>query len=187
MTQLPFVLSPEQPHHHIAVEDLHALVFGPGRFVRTAYRVRGRQGHDRDLSLVAYLHDELAGAIWQTRVLIGQTPSVLLGPLAVRPDLAGKGCGMALLTAALDCARAEGAPSVVLVGDAPYYVRAGFTPIKHQRIGWPGPVDPARVLGLEFQPGAIAALSGPIRAARWGRAEEMSPAFAPPGEAQAAE
>jgi predicted N-acetyltransferase YhbS len=177
-----FAITPELPTQSAAVEALHDRVFGPGRFARTAYRVRGRAGHDRDLSFVAHLGPELAGAIWQTRVAIGGEPSVLLGPLAVRPDLAGQGCGVALLKTALGAARRAGAPSVVLVGDAPYYARVGFMPLGHQRIGWPGPVDPARVLGVEFAPGALARLSGPIRSAVWGSA-----ALAPPCEAEAAE
>lgn len=184
MSQLPFALSPELPGHQVPVDDLHALVFGPGRFARTAYRVRGRNGHDRDLSFVAHLGDRLVGAIWQTRVVVGQTPSVLLGPLAVHPETAGKGCGVALLVKALDAARLAGAPSVILVGDAPYYARVGFRVIERQRIGWPGPVDPARVLAVEFLPGAVDALVGPIRAARWG---EASAALPVPCEAQAAE
>lgn len=184
LAPLVFDIHPEQPGHQVPVEDLHALVFGPGRFTRTAYRVRGRAGHDRDLSFVAYLEGQLVGAIWQTRVVVGATPAVLLGPLAVHPEIAGKGCGVALLLKALDAARAAGAPAVVLVGDAPYYVRVGFKPVPHQRIGWPGPVDPARVLAVEFVSGTVAALTGPIRAARWG---DASAALAVPGEAQAAE
>jgi predicted N-acetyltransferase YhbS len=182
----PFVfdIHPEQPGHQVPVDDLHGRVFGPGRFARTAYRVRGRTGHDRDLSFVAYLTGQLVGAIWQTRVVIGATPAVLLGPLAVHPEIAGKGCGVALLLKALETARAAGAPVVILVGDAPYYARVGFTPVPHQRIGWPGPVDPARVLAVEFASGTLANLTGPIRTARWGYG---SPALAVPGEAQAAE
>lgn len=183
MTALAFTLLPEQPGHQIAVDDLHALVFGPGRFARTAYCVRGRQGHDADLSFVALLGNHLIGAVWQTRVVIGSSPAVLLGPLAVRPELGGKGCGVALLQRALDAAKAAGAPAVVLVGDEPYYARVGFARVPHQRIGWPGPVDPARVLAVEFEPGVVARLTGPIRAARWG----ASPALAEPGEADAAE
>ena len=179
---LAFDITPDHPGHHVPVEDLHALVFGPGRFARTAYRVRGRAGHDRDLSFVAHLDGKLVGAIWQTRVVIGAAPAVLLGPLAVRPELAGLGCGIALLEAGLAAAEASGAPGVILVGDAPYYARVGFAPVPHRRIGWPGPVDPERVLAVEFRPGAVAVWSGPIRAARWGAADALEAA----GESAAA-
>jgi predicted N-acetyltransferase YhbS len=173
-TTFTFEISPELPGHQIAIDDLHALVFGPGRFARTAYRVRGRHGHDRDLSHVAHYEGRLVGACWQTRVVIGAAPAVLLGPLAVRPELAGLGCGLALLKAAIATAQASGAPAILLVGDTPYYARVGFTPVPHQRIGWPGPVDPARVLALEFVPGTVAAWAGPIRAARWGAVNDTA-------------
>jgi len=185
--RLPFEIVPETPRHQLAIEDLHAHVFGPGRFARTAYRVRGRHGHDRDLSFVALLDGEVAGGVWQTRVWVGAEASILLGPLAVRPDLAGKGCGLVLLKAALAAAEADGAKTVVLVGDAPYYARVGFTRIPHGKIGWPGPVDPARVLGVAFEAGAIDALSGPIQGGR--RKPEVLdlPALAIPGHSHAAE
>jgi predicted N-acetyltransferase YhbS len=179
-----FSITPELHGHGGAVQDLHDVAFGPGRFVRTAYRVRGANGHDRDLSFVAFSEDRLVGAVWQTRVMVGAARSILLGPIAVHPDLAGRGCGVALLGRALEAARAAGAPSVVLVGDAPYYARVGFAPVPHRKIGWPGPVDPARVLAVAFAEGAVENLVGPIRAARWG---DASAALAAPGQADAAE
>lgn len=158
---------PEAPAHQIAVEDLHAFVFGPGRFARTAYRVRGRQGHDRCLSFVAFDDSRLVASVWQTFVRIGQLPGVFLGPLAVNPEYAGRGFGQALLAVALQAARSTLAEVVILIGDAPYYAKAGFVAVGHQRIGWPGPIDPGRVLAVELKEGAIGRLSGPIRAARF--------------------
>ena len=162
----PFTIIPETTAHQIAVEDLHNLVFGPGRFARTAYRVRGRLGHERLLSFTALIGAQVSGSVWQTFVRIGGSAAIFLGPLAVHPDHAGRGCGQALLASALAAARLTSAEAVVLVGDAPYYRKAGFAPVGHQRIGWPGPVDPARVLAVELVAGAVQRLSGPIRAIR---------------------
>lgn len=167
----PFQILPDQPAHQIAVEELHALVFGPGRFTRTAYRVRGKGGHERSLSFTALFDGRIIGSVWQTFVHIGSAPAILLGPLAVHPDFAGRGYGQALMAAAIAAARLTAASAIVLVGDAPYYARAGFTSVPHQRIGWPGPVDPARVLGLALEEGAVERLSGPIRSGRLPLAE----------------
>lgn len=185
MTMLPIDIVPERHGHQVAIDRLHDHVFGPGRYARTAYRVRGRDGHDRDLSFVALFDGHVVGAVWQTRVVIGSAPALLLGPIAVRSEVAGKGIGVALLGAAIEAAGAAGAPGIILVGDAPYYARVGFVPVPHQRVGWPGPVDPARVLALDLVAGTAAGWRGPIRRARWG-AEALS-ALAIPSEADAAE
>ena len=160
----PFQLSPEEAWHDPAVLALHALVFGPGRYARTAYRVREAIGHHRDLSFVARRDGRLVGAVWQTRVEMAGVPGVLLGPIAVHPDAQGEGLGMRLLAAALDRARAAGAAWVVLVGDAPYYQRFGFTPVPPGKIVWPGPVDPARVLAVVFSAEGWDRAKGPIEA-----------------------
>ena len=160
-----FTIVADSPAFQLVTEALHALVFGPGRFARTAYRVRGRQGHERRLSFAAFVDGHLIASVWQTYVHVGATPAILLGPLAVHPDFAGKGYGQALLSSALKAAFATPAKAVILIGDAPYYARAGFATIGHQRIGWPGPVDPARVLVVELESGAASHLAGPIRAA----------------------
>lgn len=162
----------DSPAHQIAVEDLHALVFGPGRFARTAYRVRGRAGHERRLSFSALADGRIVGSVWQTFVRISAAPAVLLGPLAVHPDFAKRGIGQALLAAAIAADRLTPADAILLIGDAPYYVRAGFMPVGHQKIGWPGPVDPARVLAIALKEGAVGGLSGPIRAAQLPAGEE---------------
>lgn len=157
-------LVPEQPAHAAAIHTIHDTVFGPGRFARTAYRVREGIGHHADLSLVALHDDEVVGGNWQTRIDVGGVKGVLLGPLAVATGYEGKGIGKALLEASLKLAREAGAQFVLLVGDAPYYARAGFVRVLHSAMVWPGPVDPMRVLAVEFDTGAVEAARGQIRA-----------------------
>lgn len=52
----------------------------------------------------------------------------LLAPLAVAPDRQGRGIGRRLLAAAVDAARAGGAPLLALEGDPAYYGAHGFAP-----------------------------------------------------------
>jgi len=51
------------------------------------------------------------------------------------------------------------------VGDEPYYARMGFKRAPPGRIVLPGPVDPARLLYCELQPGAFEGVSGKVRGA----------------------
>ncbi len=98
----PFALSPEEPWHDTAVMALHRAVFGPGRFSRTAYRVRESIGHHRDLSLIARRDGRLVGSVRMTRIEIGGAPGALLGPIAVGEDARGEGLGTRLVAASLD-------------------------------------------------------------------------------------
>lgn len=156
----------------IAPEDLpllaalHARVFGPGRFARTAYRVRERTEPTSKFCLLALLGGEIAASVRFTEIFIGETPgALLLGPLAVDPRYAGLGYGKRLVAEGIAAARTAGRKLVVLVGDMPYYARFGFVQVTPGAIVFPGPVDPARVLAAELEPGSLAAYRGPIAAA----------------------
>ena len=50
---------------------------------------------------------------------------------------------------------------VILVGDAPYYRRFGFTTLQY--IDMPPPVNPARVLGLALDDSGWGGLTGRVR------------------------
>ena len=64
----------------------------------------------------------------------------MLGPLAVDPRFEGRGIGGTLARAAIEAARQAGEGLVILVGDAPYFSRFGFSPIPPGRLTLPGPV-----------------------------------------------
>lgn len=150
-----------------AINALHARAFGPGRFARTAYRVREEGGLDLDLSLTAWDGDRLVGVIHFTRVAIGgQGGAVLLGPLAVTPERHGQGWGLKLILEGMARAAAAGLRLVLLVGDLPYYGKAGFVRIPPGQITLPGPVDPARLLAAELDPGSLSRYSGMARGGR---------------------
>jgi predicted N-acetyltransferase YhbS len=109
--------------------------------------------------------DRVIAALRLTEVTIGGTQgAVLLGPIAVDPQFAGQGYGRRLVAEALEDMKANGVRLVVLVGDELYYGRFGFRPVKPGQILLPGPVDPARVLAVELQDGALACYRGIISA-----------------------
>ena len=149
-----------------AISALHARVFGPGRYARSAYRVReGKAGTRSRFCRLAELGDRVIAALRLTEVAIGGTQgAVLLGPIVVDPQFAGQGYGRRLVAEALEDMKANGIRLVVLVGDELYYGRFGFRPVKPGQILLPGPVDPARVLAVELQDGALACYRGVISA-----------------------
>ncbi len=162
MLSVPFVTWLEQPADSAEIDLINAMAFGPGRYAKTAYRLREGVPHDPALSFVATDGTTLLGSVRLTPIRIGAGTALLLGPLAVRPDLQKKGAGKALMAADLDAARLQGHDLVVLVGDPAYYVPFGFRPIPPGHIRLPGPVDPARFLALPLT-AAGAALGGDAR------------------------
>ncbi len=165
MTELSLVLEPETPADAEAILRLNERVFGPGRFARSAYRLRETTPADLSLSFVARVGTLLVGANAMTPIFIGSTPALLLGPLIVEPVFRSQGIGEALVTRSLDAAKGAGARLAILVGDEPYYARAGFKRVAPGRIVMPGPVDPARLLYCELQAGAFEGVSGKVRGA----------------------
>lgn len=156
------VLSPVLGSDADAIEALHATVFGPGRFARTAFRLRERAAALLTISRKALLDDELVGAVTMSRISIGETSGVLLGPLAVSPDLRDLGIGRLLLAQAVSAAFEAGEPFVLLVGDLPYYQQVGFQRAPFGTMAMPGPVDPSRLL-IALNPNNGALPAGQVR------------------------
>jgi predicted N-acetyltransferase YhbS len=150
--------------------DLNERVFGPGRFARTAYRIREGVPLISRFCLKATLDlsgtPKLVAAIRFTEVTIGDQPGgLLLGPLAVEADYAGLGFGKRLIADGMANAKAAGLGICVLVGNQPYYGRFGFVVLPPGQIELPGPADPARMLGCPLQPDALNRYRGLVRAA----------------------
>jgi len=147
-----------------ALSQLSAEAFGPGRFTRSAYRVREGVPPVASLCLCGLLDRKLVGGIRFTAIRIGESEGVaLLGPLVVDPLVKGQGYGKALVGEGLVRARSEGFALVLLIGDMPYYGRFGFQPVPPGQINLPGPVDPARLLAVELVPGALAGAAGLVK------------------------
>jgi predicted N-acetyltransferase YhbS len=163
MTDVSLTILPETPSDAPAIERLHERTFGPGRYAKTAYRVREQVAHRLDLSFTARVGTLLVGSVRLSPIRIGETKALLLGPLTVEPPFRERGVGQALIQRALEEARAKGHRLVILVGDEPYYGKCGFTRIPAGRALMPGPVDPERLLVAELAADAFAGVSGPIR------------------------
>ena len=146
-----------------AVEKLDERAFGPGRFARTAYRLREGVEPDLSLSFVARVGTLLVGANCMTPILVGSSPALLLGPLTVEPAFRSQGVGEQLVKKSLDAARAAGHGLVLLVGDEDYYERMDFKRVPRGKITMPGPVDPDRLLYCELRAGAFELASGRMR------------------------
>src|SRR5258706_1055873 len=161
-------IRPEREGDEAGIEALVTLGFGPGRFAKTAYRLREGVKPDARLSFVAADSDSgtLLGSVRFWPISAGGAASLLLGPLAVRPDLRGQGIGVGLMPKGIAEARALGYETMLLIGDEPYYARVGFAKIPPGKIRFPGPVDPGRILGLALREGALDALSGEVKRAR---------------------
>lgn len=144
------------------VEAMQAEAFGPGRFARTAFKVREGVAHCSNLSLVGLSGEKIAGSVRLTPVMIGETQAQLLGPLTVDPAFKNRGLGKLLLQTVSDMARSQGETAILLVGDAPYYASSGYKPVPFGRIRLPGPVDPARLLILQLDDSDMP--SGMVRA-----------------------
>lgn len=162
-------LQPERPADWWEVEALLDLCFAPGREALSSYRLRDGVDPVPGLCLVARDSDGIvAGAIRFWPVRVGTAPALLLGPVAVHPTHQGEGLGALLINEGLAAARKAGWARVMLVGDAPYYGRFGFTRL--DGVEMPPPTNPDRILGRELEPDAWRGVHGAVT--RWsGEAE----------------
>jgi predicted N-acetyltransferase YhbS len=158
-------LAEERIEHAPAVERLLDAAYGEARWRKTSQRLRDGRAPVRGLSLVALDRDGLIGTVRLWRVLAGGCPALLLGPLAVDPAWRKRGIGAALIEETLRRATEAGEDAVLLVGDAPYYGRFGFTSDLTRDLWLPGPVERARFLARELRPGALEGANGAVLAA----------------------
>jgi predicted N-acetyltransferase YhbS len=163
--QAAAIINQVGPQDSEAIAALHARAFGPGRFARTAYRLREGTSEFSPFCRVCRIDGQLVAAVRFTPILIGgRNRALLLGPLAVDPAFANQGYGRGLVREALEAARSATIALVLLVGDEAYYGRLGFRPIPRGQITLPGPVDPARLLAAELVDGALTSYSGFVAA-----------------------
>lgn len=170
-----FRIHPETPDDSAEVERLFDLAFAPGRTALSSYRLREGIGPEADLSLVARdAYDALSGAIryWQVRVGEKGHAALLLGPVAIHPTRQGEGLGALLIAESLALAQGQGWSRIILVGDAPYYGRFGFTRAAARGLEYPPPTNPDRLLARALAPGAFDGVSGMVRRWRGDRGED---------------
>jgi predicted N-acetyltransferase YhbS len=154
----PLVL--ETPAMETAVTALIDRVFGPGRFAKVSERLREGNRLLADCSFMALRGGKPVGCVRMWPVTIGGAPVAFLGPLAVDPDERSAGLGQILVEGACAAAQAAGWKAVLLVGDAPYFTRAGFSAAHTADVVMPGPVDQRRVLLKALVAGGDEGFSG---------------------------
>lgn len=157
-----FRIRDERRRDGAAREALLDAAFGPERAAKTCERLREGRLAAEGLSFVATAGSAIVGTLRFWQVEAGDRPSLLLGPLAVDPAMRSAGIGRALVEHGLSRARKLGHESIILVGDAPYYARFGFSRLPVEDLVLPGPVDLARFLGLELVAGALREARGRV-------------------------
>ena len=150
-----FAIRSERASDVLAREALLDACFGDNRHLRTCQRLRDGQAAAEGLALSAVSQGRLVGTVRLWHVSAGGVPALVLGPLAVDPPFRKLGIGRALVQRALAAAKARGHGAVLLLGDAPYYTRFGFSALKTGELRLPGPFEPDRLLGLELREGAL--------------------------------
>ena len=158
----PFAIRAERASDVVAREALLDACFGEDRSSRTCQRLRDGRAPAERLALAAVRGRKLVGTVRLWHVSAGGVPALVLGPLAVDPSCRKLGIGAALIKRALAAARARGHRAVILLGDAPYYARFGFSAQKTGLLTLPGPFERERLLGLELSEGALAGACGTI-------------------------
>jgi predicted N-acetyltransferase YhbS len=156
---------PESPGDAAGIEALNQVAFGPGRFAKSAWRLREGVAPITGLSFVAMENGVLRGSVRFWPIRVGGHEALLLGPLAVETAQRGRGVGISLMQAGIEAAHQGGWGAILLVGDEPYYAKVGFSRLQPRRVKFPGPVDQNRILGLSLKAGGLLNLSGQIRRA----------------------
>ncbi|MGH6665193.1 MAG: GNAT family N-acetyltransferase [Pseudolabrys sp.] len=155
----------ERPADVEAREALLDAAFGKSRYRKSSQRLRDGRLPAEGLSFIAADGKRVVGTARLWNVACGGRKALLLGPVAVAADCRGRGIGAALVRRAIAAARRLGHGAVVLIGDAPYYRRFGFSAEAAAGLKLPGPFERHRLLALELVPGALDAAGGLICAA----------------------
>jgi len=162
-----FVILGESGGDVAAREALLDRAMGSRRRKKSSEKLRRGRRPSEGLAFVAR---DPSGAVvgtvrlWDVR--LGEGPAaLLLGPLAVEPGLKSGGIGSALMRHAITEAARLGHGAILLVGDAPYYGRFGFSADRTGALAMPGPYERHRLLALELKEGALAGATGTIKAA----------------------
>jgi predicted N-acetyltransferase YhbS len=150
-----FAIRAERASDVMARETLLDACFGANRQARTCQRLRDGRVPAEGLALSPVRQGRLVGSLRLWHVSAGGVPALVLGPLAVDPSCRKLGIGRALVGQALAAAKARGHGAMLLLGDASYYARFGFSAVKTAELRLPGAFERDRLLGLELRDGAL--------------------------------
>ena len=151
----PFAIRAERASDVVAREALLDACFGENRHLRTCQRLRDGRAPAEGLAFSAMAEGHLVGTLRLWHVSAGGCQALMLGPLAVEASSRKLGVGTALITCALAAAKARGHRAVILLGDAPYYARFGFSVQKTGELSLPDPFEQERLLAVELVEGAL--------------------------------
>ena len=157
-----FAIRAERASDVVAREALLDACFGDNRHLRTCQRLRDGQAPAEGLAFSAVAQGRLVGTLRLWHVSAGGVRALVLGPLAVDPSCRELGIGAELMNQALAAAKARRHGAVILLGDAPYYARFGFSGRKTGELSLPGPFERDRQLGRELREGALDGAAGMI-------------------------
>ena len=160
----PFAIRAERASDVVAREALLDACFGENRHMRTCQRLRDGRAPAEGLAFTAIAGGRLVGTLRLWHVSAGGYQVLVLGPLAVEVTSRKLGVGTALMDHALAAAKARGHRAVILLGDASYYARFGFSAEKTAELALPGPFERDRLLALELVEGALDGAWGMISA-----------------------
>ncbi len=141
-----------------AIDALVLAAFGPGRFAKTAERLREAAALAAGFS--AFEGERLIGSVRLWSITVGAARSVFLGPIAVDASSRRGGLGAELVQACIDETRAMKLDGVLLIGDPPYFSRFGFVAAPDAVFG--GPVDRRRIMWLPITDAAPVGMVHPV-------------------------
>ena len=154
----PLVVAPELPRDRAEADALIMAAFGPGRYAKTAERVRERA--HMAAGFVARDGERLVGSVRLWSIEIEGQPALFLGPITVAADDRKAGLGADLVAACVDYAKRCDVAGILLVGDLSYFTRFGFEPAPAVHLE--GPADPRRVLWLPVTGPAPTGIARPV-------------------------
>tara|TARA_Y100000589_G_scaffold208723_1_gene196863 strand:- start:305 stop:802 length:498 start_codon:yes stop_codon:yes gene_type:complete len=147
------------------VEELLDLVFSPSRKNLSSYSLRKNVPKINTLSFVAKNNKgSIVGVIrnWPIFIESRKNLSLLMGPIAVHPTFQGEGLGSFLINYSIKESRKYGWERAVLIGDIEYYKSFGFFQQNNNKIDFPSPTDPERILLLEIKKNSFDGINGKV-------------------------